>query len=124
MLKEGDGFVIHRRFHFIGEFRETAGIDAFVLVEMIEAQPLAEEFRSQAAGFGIGQHPFHLTLQLLRIAQLARRGGAAEFFIGDGGPQEITETAGQLPLRERFHSRRVCRLLQPVKECGRDQDPG
>ena len=64
VFKEGDGFVIHRRFEFVGEFRIAAGVHALVLVEAIEAEPLAEKLGRKTAGLWIGDHAAYLAIEI------------------------------------------------------------
>src|ERR1700685_3001317 len=109
------------------EFGEAGGIDTLELIELIEAQPLTEEFRAQAARLGVSEHALGLLLQLRGIGKFARGGGAAQFVIGNGRPEEIPQPAGQFKIAERFdrHGNRGHRLdqsyigtarFQPVEE--------
>ena len=45
VFEEGHRFIVHGFFHFIRELGEAAGIDSLEFIEMIEPEPLAEEFR-------------------------------------------------------------------------------
>ena len=101
VLEGRDRFLVHRRLHVVGELGEARGVDAAILVEVVEAEPLAEELGGQAARLRVGGHPRDLRRQLLRIAQLAGRGGAAQLVVRNRRPQEEAHAAGHLPVVER-----------------------
>ena len=46
------------------------------LIEVVEAQPLTEEFGGEAASLGIGEHALDLRAQVLRIIQFTSGRGA------------------------------------------------
>ena len=73
VLEGRDRLLVHRPAHVVGELGEAAGVDAAVLVEVVEAEPLAEELGRQAPRLRVGRHPRDLRRQLLRIAQLLAR---------------------------------------------------
>ena len=77
---------------------KRAGIDAVELIEVVEAEPLAEELGGEAARFGIGEHALHLALQLLRIAQFTGGRGAPQFGIGNRRPEEEAQAARHFPV--------------------------
>ena len=91
---------------------------------MIKAEPLAEELGGEAAGLGVGEHALDLTLHQLRDCSTPGSGGAAEFFVGNGGPEEEAHAAGHIPTAERFGGHGFRRLFDAVEECGRYQDAG
>ena len=94
VFEKRNGLVVHGRFHRVGKFGEAARVHALELIEPVEAQPLAEEFRRHAARFGIGQHPLHLRLHLLRIGELTRRGGPAKLVVRNRRPEEEAHARG------------------------------
>src|SRR5690349_12688307 len=79
IIEEQNGLVVHGRLHFLRELREASGVDAFELVEAVEAEPLAEKLGGKAPGLLVGHHALHLTLELLRAGQLTSGGSAAQF---------------------------------------------
>ena len=121
ILEGRDGLRIHRRLYFLRKFREADGIDAAKFVEAVKPEPLAEKFRREAARFGIGGHALHLTRQPRGLAQLAGGGGAVQLVVGDRGPEEETQPAGDLPVVERaFDAARDG--LDAIEEGGRYED--
>src|SRR5207247_8870048 len=69
--------------------------------EAVEAKPLAEELRGEAAGLWIMEHALRLTGELFGFAQFTGGGGAGEFCVRDGRPEEVAQAAGKFPIGER-----------------------
>src|SRR5262245_31620699 len=101
MFEERDRLVVHGVFHVVREFGKAARIHAFALVELIEAEPLAEELGRQPPRLRIDDHSPHLPLNPLGICQLTRAGRAPQLVIGNRRPEKITEATGHLPICER-----------------------
>ena len=121
VLEGRDGLVVHRPLHLVGELREASRVDAAILVEVVEAEPLAEELGRQPARLRVGGHAPDLAGELRRVAQLARRSGAPQLVVGDRGPEEEAQPARHLPVvQRRFGGRR--RGLDAIEEGGRHQD--
>ena len=86
-------------------------------------KPLAGELGSQPPHPGIGQHAPGLPDQHFGRLQPALGGQGAQFPVRLGGPEEVAQPAGQLPVGD-FSRGLGRRLLQPIEEGGGDKDPG
>src|SRR6266542_3670625 len=60
VLEERDRLVVHGLFHVVRELGKATRIHALMLVEMVKAQPLAEEFSREPPRLRIGDHSLHL----------------------------------------------------------------
>ena len=58
------------------------------------------------------------------MLKLTGGGGAAEFLVGDGRPEEEAHAAGHIPIAERLGGHGFQRLFDAVEECGRNQNAG
>ena len=126
VLEGRDRFVVHRRLDLVGELGEARGVDAAILIEVVEAEPLPEELGGEAARLRIGGHPLHLPGQLRRIAQLAGGRGAAQLVVRNRRPEEEAQAAGHLPAVQRLLARagdasRRDRGTPATRECARSR---
>src|SRR2546427_545029 len=69
--------------------------------EAVETEPLAEEFGGEAAGLWIPEQALRLARELFGFAQFTGGGGAGEFCVRDGRPEEVAQAAGEFPIGER-----------------------
>ena len=103
---------------------EPLAIDAVVLLEAAELQPVAGEFRGQAADAVVAEHAPRLRDQHLRLVQVARGGVGQQLVVGHARPEEVAQPAGQGIVRQR--PRRLARRgrIDAVAEVRRQQHAG
>ena len=90
-----------------------------------DVQPLAGEVVDQRLRARVGQHPLHLPLQHVRVAQLPRDGQIQQLVVRDAAPEEEREARGQLQVgygvgRTGLDRGRL--VLEPEQEARADQD--
>ena len=122
--EEPDRLLEHRPPQLVVEGREPAAVDAVVLLEPAEVEPVAAELGGQAAGPVVAEHPAGLGGEDLGALQLARGGQGQQLLVGHARPEEVAQPAGQAVARERPDARPVPVLgrVDPVAEVGRHQD--
>ncbi len=94
------------------------------LVEVGDVEPLAGELRRQPPGLVVPEHPPSLAREDLGVGELARLGKLSQRRVGLRRPEEVTQAGRQLVVRDRAWRRPRHRLLGPIKERRRDQNPG
>src|SRR5881394_3409159 len=72
--------------------------------EAVKAKPLAKELRGEAAGLWITEHALRLTGELLGFAQFTGGGGAGEFRVRHGRPEEVAQAAGKFRIGKRSNA--------------------
>ena len=72
--EEADRLLEHRLAQLVVEAREPLAIDAVVLLEAAEVEPVAAELRGQAADAVVAQHAPGLRDEHLRLVQVAGGG--------------------------------------------------
>ena len=120
--KEADGLLVHVP-AYIGKLGEVLLAFFFDLVEVVDVQPLAGELGGQTPHPAIGQHAPGLPDQHLGRTQPALGGQGAQLPVRLGGPEEVAQAAGELPVGDFSRGFRR-RFFQPVQEGGGDKNPG
>ena len=101
MVEECNRFLIHGPFKTVHKFRKPFRVDPAMLIKPVKSKPLAEKLRGKPLRFGILEHPLGLLNQLLRVTQFAPFSRTPQFFVGQRGPQKITQPASQFKIRQR-----------------------
>ena len=122
MLEERHGLVVHRRFDLVGELGEALGVDAAILIEAVEPEPLAEELRGEAPRLRVGQHALHLRAQDLVVAQLAGGGRRRSSASGTDDHRKKLSRLASSQSFERLDALGLLRLLEAIEEGRRDQN--
>src|SRR5207253_2682555 len=99
--KEPNWLFEHRLPQLIAKRRKTAAIDAVVLLEAAEIEPVAAELHGQTSNAIVRQHSPGLCGENLRLMQVAGRGAHQKFGIRHARPEEVTQSAGQFVIAER-----------------------
>ena len=81
---------------------EPLAVDAVVLLEAAELQPVAGELRGQAADAVVAEHAPRLRDEHLRLVQVARGGVGQQLVVGHARPEEVAQPAGQGVVRQRL----------------------
>ena len=98
--EEANGLLVHRSSES-GELREDL-LTLFVeSVEPTNVEPLTTKLSRQCTHPRVLEHPLGLGSQDPRLLEAPRRGEAPELVVRHRRPQEVTEPAGQLPIRDR-----------------------
>ena len=101
--------------------REPLAIDAVVLLEPAEVEPVAAELGGQAADAVVAQHPPGLGDEHLGPVQVAGGGAGQQLLVGHARPEEVAQAAGQGVVRQRPDARPRPRQVDAVAEVGRHQ---
>ena len=86
------------------ERREPLAVDAVVLLEAAEVEPVAGELGRQAADAVVLQHPPGLGGEHLGLVQVAGRGVGQQLVVRHARPEEVAQPAGQGVVRQRPHA--------------------
>ena len=121
---EADRLLEHRAAEFVVEGLEAAAIDAVVLLEPAEVEPVAAELGRKAADAVVAEHPPGLGDEDLGALEFACRGAAQQLVVGHARPEEIAQAAGQVVIAQGPDARPLAFALEidPVAEVGRHQD--
>ena len=120
--EEPDRLLEHRPPQLVVERREPAPVDAVVLLEPAEVEPVAAELRGQTAHAVVAEHPPGLRREYRRLVQVARRGVGEQLVVGHAGPEEVAQSAGQVVIRQRPDATIPARPVDPVAKVGRHED--
>ena len=101
--------------------REPLAVDAVVLLEPAEVEPVAAELGGQAADAVVAQHPPGLGDEHLGAVQVAGGGPGEQLVVGHARPEEVAQAAGQGVVRQRLDAGLPPRQVDAVAEVGRHQ---
>ena len=87
-------------------------------------QPLATELTGEPLGLGIFDHATHLGGEYSRVMERTGGGDRPQFGVGRRGPEEETETRGELPVIDRRGFLAGHGFLATIQESRRDQHAG
>src|SRR5438552_2741381 len=93
--EEVDRFFEHGFAQVVIEAFKTLAVDAVVLFETAEIEPIAAELCDEAEDAIVVEHPASLGQENFRFVKVARGGVIEQFLVRHGGPEEITEAAGE-----------------------------
>src|SRR4051812_49039881 len=95
VYEKSERLFVHRRTQLAVEAGKPLPIDRIVLLESSDIEPLADELRREILDAFVLQHPLRLRGQNVWPTQLAGGSFRQQLGIGQAGPQEITQPAGQ-----------------------------
>ena len=98
--EETDRLFEHRSPQLVIECREPRAIDAVVLLEAAEVEPVAAELGRQAPDAIIVQQPPRLGHQHPGSAQVTGGGTRQQRRVGHARPEEIAQAAGERVIRQ------------------------
>ncbi len=102
--EEPDRLLEHRPPQLVVERREPAAVDAVVLLEPAEVEPVAAELGGQAAHAVVAEHSPGLGRQHVGLVQVARLGVREQLLVGHARPEEVAQPAGQVVVRQGQHA--------------------
>ena len=95
VLNEADGLLEHSLAEVVRESGEALAVDAVVVFEAPEFEPVAAELGGEAFGAVVFQHAASLREQDDGILQIAGCGVLQQFLVRHAAPEEVAETAGE-----------------------------
>ena len=114
--------VAHRGHQRRGAPRVVDGVEPDAGADVLVAEPLGGEDGPQGVGAPVGEHARDLGPQRPRVAQLPARREVEERLVGHGGPQEVRQARGELPVVDPVGVAALAAPLHPQQKLRRDQD--
>ena len=102
--EEPDRLLEHGLAERVVEALEPLAVDAVVLFEAPEVEPVAQELGGQCAGAAVAQHASGLGDEDFGVTQIAGGGLGHQLGVGHARPEEVAQAARQGVVRQRLHA--------------------